>query len=487
LAIAINFGIQVLIVRHLSKSDYGAFAYAFTIVTLCTSVCLLGLNQANTRFLPLFHERGDLKAMWGTLIFALAMSSGLGLVVALLILGARDLLSPAIVKNPAAVGVLVLFIALVPLNALDNLFQGILAVFAKPRAIFFRRHVLAPTLKLVAILVVIVAAGGARMLASGYVVAGAIGVAVYVGLIRRVLHREGLALPHTRAELRFPVREILAFSVPLLLMDAFQNLVRTMVVMVLESTRGISEVAEFRAVLPVARLSFVALQSLHILFTPAASRLFARGESHEIGHLYWQTILWIAIVSFPVLVLGSLASEEISVILFGEAYRASGGVLSILTLGCYLCAAFSLGRYGLQVLGHVRTIVLTNIASLAVGAVLALTLIPKLGAVGAAIATSAALVTQGFLAHVAFVRSGHIERLPHGRARVYASIAVAFALLAVVRLTTPVGFLLFLFLAALATLLLVRFNRESLEIERTFPEIARVPVLPRLLGLRSPR
>ena len=483
-ALVVNFGIQVLIVRHLSKAEYGAFAYALTIVSVSTSFCLLGMNQANSRFLPLYQERGDLRAMWGTLVFTLLASAGLGVAVWLLVLGVRGALSPAFVKDPAAVGVLVVFIGLVPLNALDNLFQGILAVFARPRAIFFRRHVLAPGLKLTAVLIVMAAAGGARMLAAGYLIAGALGVAVYVDLFRRVLRRDGFALPRRRAAFRFPIREVLAFSVPLLLMDAFQNIVRLMVVVFLESSRGIDEVAEFRAVLPVARLSFIALQSLHVLFTPAASRLYARDEHRSVGHLYWQTIQWIAIVSLPILVLGTLAAEDVTLALFGNKYAGAGRALAILTVGSYLCAAFSLGRYGLQVLGRVRSIVLTNVASLGTGALLAATLIPRFGTVGAAVATSGALVTQGLLAHVVFARASAIEPMSRGHWGVYISIAVAVGGLAAIRLGTGLGLLPFAVVAAAVVLLVVRYNRQTLEIERTFPELARIPIVGRLLGLK---
>lgn len=484
-ALVVNFGIQVLIVRHLSKAEYGAFAYALTVVSVSTSFCLLGLNQANSRFLAMFQERGQLAQMWGTLVFTLGTSFGLGLVAAALVIGFQQFLSPAIVKDSATVGVLIVFIGLVPLNALDNLFLGILAVFAKPRAIFFRRHILAPGLKLAAVLTVMAAAGGARMLAAGYVIAGALGVAVYMGLFRHVLRTSGLKIPRARDGYLFPVRELLAFSVPLLLMDAFQNIVRFMAVLFLESSHDIVEVAEFRAVMPVARLSFIALQSLHLLFTPAASRLYARDEHADVGHLYWQTILWIATVSFPILALGSLAATDVSRLLFGEAYAGAGTTLAILTLGSYLCAAFSLGRYGLQVLGRVRVIVGTNIVSLGTGALLAATLIPPFGTIGAAIATSAAFITQGLLVHLVFLRSSHASSVSRAQLRVYASIAVAFLGLGALRVLTDLPFAAFVVVAALASLLVVRLNRHALEIERTFPEIGRIPVLGGLLGVRG--
>ena len=50
-----------------------------------------------------------------------------------------------------------------------------LAIFASPRAIFFRRYVLGPCLKLAAVLFVISAGGSVHLLAVCYLIAGFLG------------------------------------------------------------------------------------------------------------------------------------------------------------------------------------------------------------------------------------------------------------------------------------------------------------------------
>ena len=51
-------GVQVLIVRYLSKAEFGAFAYTLSIVLFTTTVITLGLDRAVTRFIPIYHEQG---------------------------------------------------------------------------------------------------------------------------------------------------------------------------------------------------------------------------------------------------------------------------------------------------------------------------------------------------------------------------------------------------------------------------------------------
>jgi len=53
LSLAVNFATQVLIVRYLSKADFGAFAYGLSIVSLGEALAVLGLDKAIARFLPI--------------------------------------------------------------------------------------------------------------------------------------------------------------------------------------------------------------------------------------------------------------------------------------------------------------------------------------------------------------------------------------------------------------------------------------------------
>src|SRR5690606_25472126 len=97
----------------------------------------------------------------------------------LLVWGLRGLVSGALLDDPALEPLLLILVFLAPIQALDNLFQSLLAVFVRPKAIFVRRHVLGPLFRLVVVLLLIAADGGARFLAAGYVIAGALGVLLY--------------------------------------------------------------------------------------------------------------------------------------------------------------------------------------------------------------------------------------------------------------------------------------------------------------------
>src|SRR5215475_2553739 len=67
IAMATNFAVQVLTVRYLTKSEYGAFAYVISLASLGASFSVFGLDKTITRFLPIYQEKGDYSKMFGAI------------------------------------------------------------------------------------------------------------------------------------------------------------------------------------------------------------------------------------------------------------------------------------------------------------------------------------------------------------------------------------------------------------------------------------
>src|SRR5262245_4148100 len=94
-----NFVIQVLIVRYLSKSDYGAFAYALSLITLGSSFAVFGFEKTVTRFLPVYQERGEYSKLFGSLIMMVSTVFSIGFFLVLLVFGLRGWIG-SVVSDP---------------------------------------------------------------------------------------------------------------------------------------------------------------------------------------------------------------------------------------------------------------------------------------------------------------------------------------------------------------------------------------------------
>ncbi len=480
ISVLVNFLVGVLAVRYLAKSDYGSLAWAQSIAAFGAQAVLLGLNRAVGRFTAIHHEKGEYGPMFGTISLALGSVTGLGLVVICATLGLRGLLLQH-VDSDLSVGLLMILIALVPLDALDALFETLMAVFARVRAIFFRRYVLAPGLKLAAVLVVMAVHGSARMLALAYVIGGLLGIALYVTMLWKVLAQQGLLAHLKPRSLVLPVRTLFGFSLPVMSTDVILGLETTMIVVLLEQFRSTLEVAELKAALQVAGLCLLVFQNAKILFKPYASRLYARGDDAALGDLYWRSACWIAIVTFPVFAACLFLAQPIVVLLFDHDYAGAGVLLAILAVGKYVNAAMGMNTYTLQVHARVWLIVAINTVTAAFGLGLCLWLIPRYGAVGAALAGAAAIVTRNMLNQAGLVATTRAGIAPPRALRLYGSVVAAVAVLGALRMATDSVLVLVPAVAAVS-LILPWINRRYLDIANTFPELRKLPVMRRFFG-----
>jgi O-antigen/teichoic acid export membrane protein len=101
-------------------------------------------------------------------------------------------------------------------------------------------------------LALIVSGAGIYFLAVGYVLAGLIGLAISSFLVVAILRADGL-LPHFKLKtLRVPVRETLAFTMPLLTTDLVNVLLFSSDAVLLGYFHGTGDVAAFRVIFPLA-------------------------------------------------------------------------------------------------------------------------------------------------------------------------------------------------------------------------------------------
>jgi O-antigen/teichoic acid export membrane protein len=230
IAIALNLLVQVLTVRYLSKSDYGAFAYGLSVASMASSAVLLGLDKAVARFVPIYQERGDLRRTFGTIALACGIVGGLSLSVILLVFGLRHMIAGTVVTDPLSLSLLLILIALAPLDAFSSLLQGLQAIFVGARAIFVRRYLLGPGFKLAAVVLVILLSGSVRFLAWGYVVGGLLGVCTYVVILVRAWQSQGLLKNLRLKSLTVPAREVHGYIMPLLTTEETYLIRSTLVV-----------------------------------------------------------------------------------------------------------------------------------------------------------------------------------------------------------------------------------------------------------------
>lgn len=478
----LNYAVQIVIVRYLTKDDWGAFAYALSVVAFVQALATFGLDRAITRYLPIFQERGEYGKLFGTVLMVVATVVTMGLAAAVTFLLLHEQLAPLWIKDPRSVPLLVVLMFLAPLQALDELLIGLFAVFTSPRSIFFRKYVLAPLLKLTVVLLVVATGGSALALACGYVGAGLVGTSICLALLVRMIRRQNLLDRFDRQTLACPWREVLAFTVPLLTSELVYVVMHFMDALLLERYWDVTQVGALRAVQPLSLLNQLVMASFATLFTPLAARMFARDDRQGINELYWQTAVWIAVFSFPVFALTFSLAEPITVLSFGNKYHDAWLLLALLSLGHYFNAATGFNGLTLKVCGKLKFVVAINLATALLNLSLGLILIPRYGAVGAATGSCISLVVHNLLKQTGLLLGTGVRLVDARYLRVYAVIVTAAVTLGLVQYLLAPSKYWSLALAAATSLAVLRACRDQLHADQMFPELLKLPLAARLLG-----
>jgi O-antigen/teichoic acid export membrane protein len=282
--------------------------------------------------------------------------------------------------------------------------------------------------------------------------------------------------------LQLPVSRVFAYTVPVMVADQCSILLVTTAPLLLGFFSGVSEVALFQVVVPAVALNNLVAQTFGVLFEPAASRLQTSNDRTAVEALYWRSAAWVAVLSFPAFAVCFAAAEPLTVLLFSERYAAAAPILSLLAVGTFVDVSLGFNGAALRVLGKVRWLMAANGLGVALNIVLNLALIPRMGALGAALATGTALIAVALMKQAALHLATGIRWFDLRYASAYLAIATATTLLGMLRWVGDADATVLFGASALAGLAVLFAARRVLSVGETFPELARVPWLRRLLG-----
>jgi O-antigen/teichoic acid export membrane protein len=460
---------QVVIVRALSKSDYGAFAFAFTLTAAFRVLLSLGQGRLLSRFMVKYEEEQDYARMLGAILMAVGAIAA----TSVLLLGAVPLVMMA-VGGSSLSSVLLVLMFLAPLNALDQVFVSIFAVFSKPTAIFFRKYLLTPALQLGVVIFIALTNGSVEELALGYVLSSAFGIGIYIWMFFGVMHDRGITFRGAGRRVVFPFREVFSFSVPTLTQELVLLVTNAGSVIILGAFRGKVAVANFRAVLPAARLNQTVYQTFVTMFLPMSARLHARGDHDGVRETYWHSSHFQAVTTFPIMVMTTVFARDTTVFLFKERYASAAPVLLALSVGYYVSIALGFNIYVLQIYGRLKFLVFSNLGVCVLSLALAFALSPRYGAIGAAVAGGATMAAQNIVNQIVLVRvigwGGEAMRW----IRPYLVIALALVPLVALQVLVHPGIVVALVVTAFVSLGVLRLTREDLTLLALFPELKRI-------------
>ena len=253
---------------------------------------------------------------------------------------------------------------------------------------------------------------------------------LYSILLYRLFRRIGLAAHFSFRTIRLPWREVTSFCGPMLLTGLVAVATTEFAAIVVGTFGGAQQVADFRAVLPIAALNLGVLFSFTTLFAPSASRLYARESHQELRDLYWQNAIWVSVLTFPVLAVTTALAGPFTVFALGDRYASSAAVLAVLSVGYYINASWGFNGFTIQLIGRSRWVLVTNAVTLVVMVPTSVLLANLYGAIGGAVAVLVTLIVHNALKQAGLGFGGGIGIVHRAHARVLLQVARRSVLLA---------------------------------------------------------
>ena len=378
------FGIMAALAHVLGSADVGRYAECFALLSLLGLVSLAGFRSALTRFVAIHLADDDASGLRGT------VRLGLGTTVAgatLLGLGLAAL-APWVADyfhDPRMVTGIRLVALTLPAATFSDAALAATQGWRTQRPFTYIGRIYEPVVRL---------ALTAAALALGAGLVGAlwalvIGAWTAAALAAWSLHRRMRLAP--QADPVYRIREITSFSmVSWLSALAATGLIWAGTVL-LGNLRSAQEVGVFNVSTRLVMLAVFVMAPINAAFSPHIAHLHHTGQSAELARTYGSATSWIVRLSMPAFVLLVVFPGELLRV-FGHGFRTGAAVTVILAAGQLVSAAAGPCGTVLTMSGRVWLNMVDNVGVLVLDVALSLWLIPAYGAVGAAIAWSAALV-----------------------------------------------------------------------------------------------
>lgn len=397
LGAGLAFGFNIAVARLLGAEGSGVYFLALSITAISSIVGRLGLDNSLLRFVAVHaanEEWGMVKGVYVLAVRMVILAAGL---ITFTILFAASWLAIDVFHKPELVEPLRwMSLGIVPF-ALLNLHAEALKGLKHIRDAMLVQSIGLPlgSLLLIFPLSHLFDVSGAIL---AYVVAAM--VTALVGLLawRRAV------VEYTESAPPFPFRRLWKSCKPLFIADLMKRaLMPWAPIMLIGIWVDSKDVGIFGAATRVSMLVSLMLITFNNIVAPKFAELFARNEMEELGRLARRLAFLVTLIASP-LFLALFFEADLVMSLFGPEFTVGADILMILLVGQLIGVVCGSVGYLLMMSGNESTYRNITIASALGQLLLILLLAPAMGSMGAALASSFALIGMNLSAVYAVKR-----------------------------------------------------------------------------------
>ncbi|MCP3855857.1 MAG: oligosaccharide flippase family protein [Actinomycetia bacterium] len=417
----IEFGVILLLTHSLTSAGLGSIIEAVAVFNIAMFLATIGTDTSLVREVSRYRVVGRQSEVRTLLKRALVPVTLVGLGFSLIVLVLADTLAELFGSEETAVVVAENLRTVAPLIALGAVGQSLLAAtrgFSTMIPTVIVDRIARPLLQVVAVVVVLVAAGSfldkanePRLATVALAWIAGFAMTAFLGAyaLRHLLLDPP---PVDEPVVEGPAPSFWLFTLPEAAANALRVLLRWQDTLFVGAFLGASAAAIYTASTRLLKLGGFVNQAVYQSTMPMVSESFARGDVVGAGDLYRSVTRWLAVAAWPVYLAIAWWAEAVLGI-FGSEYTSAAPAVRILTIGFLVASACGPVEAVLLMAGRSGQNLGLNMASVALNALLNVLLIPPFGLEGAALAWSAALLVTNLGPMALLYRDYRIQ--PAGR------------------------------------------------------------------------
>jgi O-antigen/teichoic acid export membrane protein len=182
-------------------------------------------------------------------------------------------------------------------------------------------------------------------------------------------------------------KKLWEFSLPMLFIQIFNSTIRLVPIFIMGVYLPTSDIGIFNICLKIALIVSFSLEAFYMIFAPVISELFSKNDLLMVENLYKTVTKWIFTFSLVVFFIIVLFPYSL-LIVFGAEFITGTGILIIMAAGELINASVGLVGIVIMMSGRPKIILYNSILSFLIVSLLCVVLIPRYGAVGAALSVA---------------------------------------------------------------------------------------------------
>jgi O-antigen/teichoic acid export membrane protein len=387
--VAAGYLFKIYLARTLGAEALGIYTLGMTAGGLVSIVGAAGMPQTASRFVAIYASEGQTRKLSRFLWFgALTLLVTNSLVAGLMVVG-RRWIADRLYHTPVLARYMHFFAAIMVLGALTTFLGQALAGYKDVA----RRTVITNFIGTPATMVVSVALLTMGLGLWGYLAAQIVSALLVLGLLARAVWQltpRTASQPLSTQNTRVPLfeKEVMSFAFVLFGMQALEFTSGQSDRIMLGIYLNAREVGIYSVAATMVGFVGLFLQSINQIFAPTIAELFAKGEHDLLLRLYQTLTKWSLGLTIP-LALGIMIFANPLMAVFGPDFKEGWPVLAIATVGQLVSCG--VGSVGLLLLMSDQQKRMVRAQAITVFLTLGLNflLIPRIGLIGAAIASAA--------------------------------------------------------------------------------------------------